>query len=116
MEVSGTMLPLYGLNKLVGGVPIIGEILTGIDHSGLFSTQFSITGDIDDPKSSVNLSSIAPGLLRDIFSPDWVKRERERLIPEGTAQDASDSSPEELGKEIGEEIGEKGIATGNTGG
>ena len=116
MEVSGTMLPLYGLNKLVGGVPIIGEILTGIDHSGLFSTQFSITGDIDDPKSSVNLSSIAPGLLRDIFSPDWVKRERERLIPEGTAQDASDSSPEELGEEIGEEIGEKGIATGNTGG
>lgn len=81
LEVSGTLLPLYGFTKFIGAVPILGEILTGVDNSGLFATQFTISGLIDDPQNSVNLSSIAPGFIRDIFSPNWVRRERERLIP-----------------------------------
>jgi len=45
---------------------------------------------VDDPNIDVRLSSIAPGLLRDIFSPDWISNERSRLLGE----DAS-SSPEQ---------------------
>ncbi|XDZ64999.1 AsmA-like C-terminal domain-containing protein [Alphaproteobacteria bacterium LSUCC0684] len=80
LEVSGALLPVYGITKLIGKVPLLREILTGIDNQGLFVTQFNITGPIDDPSSIVNASSIIPGVFRDVFSPDWVNRERERLI------------------------------------
>jgi len=80
VEVSGALLPVYGITKLIGKVPLLGEILTGLDNAGLFVTQFSISGPIDDPQSRVNASSIIPGVFRDVFSPDWVNRERARLI------------------------------------
>jgi hypothetical protein len=35
-------------------------------------------------KTAVNpVSSIAPGLLRDLFSPNWLGREEKRLFGEG---------------------------------
>jgi len=87
VEVSGALLPVYGITKLIGKVPLLREILTGIDNQGLFVTQFKITGPVDDPSNTVNASSIIPGVFRDVFSPDWVNRERERLIgsEEGSA-------------------------------
>jgi len=43
-----------------------------------------VTGTSDDMKTAVNpVSSIAPGLLRDLFSPDWLGREEKRLFGEG---------------------------------
>ena len=87
IEVSGMLLPLYGITKLIGKVPLVGQILTGIDNAGFFATQFSLNGTIDDPETSVNVSSIAPGVFRDVFSPDWINRERERLIPEENAEE-----------------------------
>ena len=81
------LLPLYGITKLIGKVPLVGQILTGIDNAGFFATQFSLSGTIDDPETSVNVSSIAPGVFRDVFSPDWINRERERLIPDENAEE-----------------------------
>ena len=82
MEVSGMLLPVQGITKLLGRVPIIGEIFTGLDNAGLFATQFTIKGPVAAPQTAVNLASIVPGLLRDIFSPDWIERERKRLTTE----------------------------------
>ena len=87
IEVSGMLLPLYGITKLIGKVPLVGQILTGIDNAGFFATQFSLSGTTDDPETSVNVSSIAPGVFRDVFSPDWINRERERLIPDENAEE-----------------------------
>ncbi|MCE2517782.1 MAG: AsmA-like C-terminal domain-containing protein, partial [Alphaproteobacteria bacterium] len=80
LEVSGALLPIYGITKLLGKVPLVSEILTGVDNSGLLVTQFTIDGPIAEPESSINLSSIVPGVFRDVFSPNWISRERERLI------------------------------------
>ncbi len=80
LEVSGALLPIYGITKLIGKVPILSEILTGVDNSGLLVTQFTIEGLIDDPDTSINLSSIVPGVFRDVFSPNWINKERARLI------------------------------------
>ena len=96
MEISGTLAPFNLIAELIGGVPLFGELLTGFDKSGIVATQFTLTGPIDDPVGTVNRSSIAPGFLRDIFSPNWVHKERERLIPEsgasGESQDAEGGS------------------------
>ena len=96
MEVSGTLAPFNLIAEIIGIVPLVGEILTGFDKSGIVATQFTLTGPVDDPVGTVNRSSIAPGFLRDIFSPNWVHRERERLIPgnssSGESQDAAGGS------------------------
>jgi len=59
---------------------LVGELVTGINHEGVFNTRFRMKGAVDDPDIDVRLSSIAPGLLRDIFSPDWISNERSRLL------------------------------------
>ena len=88
LEVSGMLLPLYGITRLIGKVPLVGQILTGVDNDGFFATQFNLSGPIADPETSVNVSSIIPGVFRDVFSPDWINRERERLIPDERAEAA----------------------------
>ena len=80
LEVSGALLPIYGITKLIGKVPILSELLTGVDNSGILVTQFTIDGTIDEPESSINISSIIPGVFRDVFSPNWINKERDRLI------------------------------------
>ena len=80
LEVSGALLPIYGITKLIGKVPILSEILTGVDNSGILVTQFTIDGTIDEPETGINLSSIIPGVFRDVFSPNWINKERDRLI------------------------------------
>ncbi|MGC6484060.1 MAG: DUF3971 domain-containing protein [Candidatus Puniceispirillales bacterium] len=87
LEVSGMLLPVYGITKLIGKVPLISEIVTGLENEGIFVTQFSITGPVSEPENNVNLSSIVPGLFRDVFSPDWIRRERERLIGDNVTAD-----------------------------
>jgi len=88
LEVSGLLLPLFAVTKAIGNVPLIGQILTGLDNDGIFATQFTLRGSIDDPETAVNASSIIPGLFRDVFSPDWIMRERERLTKDGEDDDA----------------------------
>lgn len=89
VEVSGMLLPIYGFTKLIGKVPLISEIITGVENEGVFVTQFNISGPISDPENSVNLSSIVPGLFRDVFSPDWIRKERERLIGDNKSAESS---------------------------
>jgi hypothetical protein len=73
-------VPASQISRLVGKVPLIGNVLTGIDKSGIFTTQFRVTGRSDDMKTSINVASVAPGLLRDLLSPNWLKNEGNRLL------------------------------------
>ena len=80
VDVSGNLVPASLFSRIIGKIPLVGEILTGIDNAGLFVTQFSMKGDVDDPVTSVTPASIVPGLLRDLFSPAWLKREGDRIL------------------------------------
>jgi hypothetical protein len=82
LNISGVIVPVYLVTELLGQVPIVGEIITGINNEGIFNTRFRLKGKIDDPDTDVRLSSLAPGVLRDIFSPDWINSERSRLLDE----------------------------------
>ena len=68
-------------------MPLVGEILTGVNNEGFFATQFAITGTMDEPETEVNLSSVAPGLIRDIFNPNWIENERSRILDESNELD-----------------------------
>ncbi len=67
-DVSGTFVPLYGLNNVVSQVPIFGPLLGGGHNEGLFGINFRVAGAMSAPNISVNpLSAIAPGFLRKLF-------------------------------------------------
>ena len=49
-------------------IPLIGQLLSGGKHEGLFGMSFTIKGTRQDPQTSVNpLSALTPGFLRKIF-------------------------------------------------
>ena len=78
VDVSGNLVPASFLSEVIGVIPLVGEILTGVDNAGLFVTQFSLQGDIDDPDASVTPASIVPGVLRDLAA--WLRREGDRIL------------------------------------
>lgn len=69
INLQGTVVPAYAVNSLLGKIPLLGNLLVGTeDGGGIFAANFSITGPIEDPKTSVNaLSALAPGILRNLF-------------------------------------------------
>ena len=81
IDVSGNLVPVNQISKIIGGLPLLGDLITGIDKSGIFVSQFRVTGTSDDMKTSVNpVTSVAPGLVRDLFSPNWLGNEEQRLF------------------------------------
>lgn len=68
MEMTGTFMPAYGLNRLFAELPLIGFILGNGSDRGLIGITFKLTGPFDQPRLMVNpLSIIAPGVFRNIF-------------------------------------------------
>ncbi len=68
MDMTGTFMPAYGLNRIFGELPLVGIILGNGRDRGLIGVTFKLTGDADEPKLTINpLSVIAPGIFRSIF-------------------------------------------------
>ncbi|MFN8719462.1 MAG: AsmA-like C-terminal domain-containing protein [Rhodospirillales bacterium] len=70
IEVEGTVVPLYGINRVIGAIPLLGTLLTGGDGQGLLAANWTLRGPLADPQLGVNpLSLFAPGLLRRLLFP-----------------------------------------------
>lgn len=68
MDMTGTFMPAYGLNRLFAELPLIGIILGNGSDRGLIGITFKLTGKFDQPNLQINpLSVIAPGVFRQIF-------------------------------------------------
>lgn len=68
MDMTGTFMPAYGLNRLFAELPVIGIILGNGSDRGLIGITFRLTGKFDKPALVINpLSIIAPGVFRNIF-------------------------------------------------
>lgn len=67
INVSGTVVPMDGLNKFIEKIPLLGDILTG-GSGGVFAATYEIKGSTDAPEISVNpLSVITPGIIRSVL-------------------------------------------------
>ncbi|NDB04021.1 MAG: hypothetical protein EBY38_10225, partial [Flavobacteriaceae bacterium] len=81
VNLSGTLVPARLISSALGQIPLVGQLITGADNSGLFVTQFKMKGPVGKPNIRVNpVTSIAPGLIRDILSPNWIKKEQKRFF------------------------------------
>jgi len=70
MNIEGNIVPVSFVNELIGGIPLIGDILTG-GGGGLIAATYELEGPIKRPQVSVNpLSVLAPGILRTILFED----------------------------------------------
>lgn len=68
MDITGTVIPAYGINAAVSDIPLLGEILTGGKGQGIFGLTYALGGTVNKPKFQVNpVSAIAPGILRKFF-------------------------------------------------
>ncbi len=71
IDAAGTIVPIYGLNRVIGAIPVLGTLLTGGEGQGLIAFTYQAEGPLDDPSVSVNpLSVLAPGFLRTLFFLD----------------------------------------------
>jgi hypothetical protein len=68
MAITGTFMPAYGLNRIFGEIPILGQILGNGRDRGLIGITFKLSGKTSEPQLAVNpLSIVAPGIFRSIF-------------------------------------------------
>lgn len=68
--LTGTMVPAYAVNSLLGKIPLVGGLLTGFEQDGgMFAANYTVRGPLAEPDISVNpLSALAPGFLRRVFN------------------------------------------------
>jgi hypothetical protein len=70
-RLKGTVIPAYTINRILGSIPILGQILTGGKNEGVFAANYALRGSLENPRVSVNpLSVLAPGFLRRFVGAD----------------------------------------------
>ena len=68
VRMSGTIIPVPGLNNMFGPIPLIGTLMGGGSNEGMFGVTYEVVGTPGQPVLRVNpISAMAPGVLRKIF-------------------------------------------------
>jgi hypothetical protein len=81
VRMSGTFVPMYGLNNMFGQIPIVGLVLGGGSNEGLIGVTYEVVGTPGAPVLRVNpISAMAPGVLRKIF--DFNTGKQQNLPPD----------------------------------
>ncbi len=67
-DLTGTYVPLFGINNAFQQIPILGPILGGREGEGLLGVTFAVRGPLANPQFSINpLSALMPGAFRELF-------------------------------------------------
>jgi hypothetical protein len=81
VRMSGTFVPMYGLNNIFGQIPIVGPLLGG-GNEGLIGVTYEVVGTPGQPVLRVNpISAMAPGVLRKIFEFNTGKQNNPVELP-----------------------------------
>jgi hypothetical protein len=68
LDLNGTLVPIYTLNRWIGAIPVIGTLLTGGEGEGLFAANYTVDGSFAEPDIKINpLSALAPGIIRKLL-------------------------------------------------
>lgn len=84
LDVNGVLVPSFGLNSALGGIPLVGDLVVGRRGEGIFSLTYAVDGTLEEALVSINpLSAITPGILRRLF--EQPERNIEELRPPAVA-------------------------------
>jgi uncharacterized protein DUF3971 len=82
VRMSGTIVPVYGLNNMFGQVPILGLFLGAGKDEGLIGVTYEVVGTPDKPVMRVNpISAIFPGVTRKIMEFNTGKQNNQIELP-----------------------------------
>lgn len=82
VRMSGTFIPLFGLNNMFGQIPVVGLFLGGGSNEGLFGITYEVVGTPGAPVLRVNpISAMAPGVFRKIFDFNTGKQNPQQDFP-----------------------------------
>ena len=85
IDLTGVLVPSFGINSALGGIPIIGDLFVSRDGEGVISLTYGIEGTLEQAQVSINpLSAVTPGVLRRIFEDP-----SDRELVERSAEPAS---------------------------
>ncbi len=52
LALKGSLIPAYGLNSVLGNIPLLGDVLVSKKGEGVFGATYSATGNADQPTSA----------------------------------------------------------------
>jgi Protein of unknown function/AsmA-like C-terminal region len=82
VRMSGTFIPMYGVNNVFSQIPIFGQILGGGSNEGLFGITYEVVGSPGQPVLRVNpMSAIFPGVFRKITEFNTGKQNNQIEFP-----------------------------------
>jgi hypothetical protein len=82
VRMSGTIVPIYGLNNMFGQLPVIGLLLGNGNNEGLFGITYEVVGTPGAPVMHVNpVSAILPGVTRKIMEFNTGKQASPTELP-----------------------------------
>ena len=68
IELKGTLVPLFGINSVLGIIPLVGDLLVSKPGEGIIGLSYTVSGNADEPHVTINpLSLVTPGILRRVF-------------------------------------------------
>ena len=95
IDVSGSFVPAYQVNTILTQIPLVGLILSGGQHEGVFGVTYRVHGPMSGPTLTVNpLSAMAPGILHRILGAidgTTTPRRRPRTAGRGRHAGAADA-------------------------
>lgn len=82
MDVNGVLAPSYGVNSVLGKVPLVGGMFVSRKGEGVFGMTYAMQGPMEDARTRVNpLSVLTPGILRRVFEPGATVAEKATETP-----------------------------------
>jgi hypothetical protein len=65
VDINGTVVPAYQINSMLSNIPVLGLLLGGAKHEGVFGANYRISGAASAPAFNVSMiSAVTPGILR----------------------------------------------------
>ena len=82
VRMSGTFIPMYGINNMFGQIPLLGLVLGNGDKEGLFGVTYEVVGTPGQPVLRVNpISAMFPGVTRKIMEFNTGKQNNPIELP-----------------------------------
>jgi hypothetical protein len=86
VRMSGTFIPVYGLNNLLGQIPVAGLFFGG-SNEGIFGLTYEVVGTPDKPTLRINpISMVFPGISRKIMEFNTGKQNNSVELPGTTTE------------------------------
>ncbi len=69
LDMRGVLIPAYAISDIINKIPLLGQIITGIEGEGIIGFNYKAFGSYENPEYSINpFSVLTPGIIRSIFN------------------------------------------------